>query len=135
MPFAVWDDAYKINISEIDAQHKKLFELINDLHSALKGGRARDVLEDILSRLTIYCNTHFATEERHMRNYSYPEYRVHKTQHDELTQKTNEFYERFKSAKSDITLDLMEFLKGWLQNHILKMDKQFGVYLNLKGLK
>lgn len=135
MPFVVWDDAYKTNISEIDAQHKKLFEMINDLHSALKSGRGRDILDDILNRLAIYCDTHFATEERYMRNYAYPEYRVHKTQHEDLTRKTKEFYERFKNASSDITLELMEFLKNWLHNHILKMDKQYGVYLNLKGLK
>lgn len=135
MAFLVWGDEYKINISEVDAQHKKLFEMVNDLHHALKIGKGREMLGDILSRLMIYCDTHFITEERYMKDYAYPEYIQHKTQHEELTKKTKDFYEMFKTNKSDITLELMDFLKKWLHNHILGVDKKFGVYLASKGVK
>ncbi|MFQ3574504.1 MAG: bacteriohemerythrin [Thermodesulfovibrionales bacterium] len=135
MAFVVWGDEYKLNIAEIDAQHKKLFEMVNDLHSAIKTGKGRDLLGDILSKLLIYCDTHFITEERYMKNYGYPEYIQHKKQHDDLTRQTKDFHDKFKENNSDITLDLMDFLKNWLHNHILVVDKRFGLYLTARGVK
>lgn len=135
MAFVVWGDEYKLNISEVDSQHKNLFDMVNDLHYALKSGKGREVLGDILLRLIMYCDTHFTTEERYMKTYGYPEYNQHKFLHEYLTKKTKDFYETFKTKESDITLELMDFIKGWLHHHILGEDKRFGIYLTSKGVK
>ena len=64
MALMVWDNSFSVNVKEIDAQHQKLIALINDLHDAMKTGKAKDVLGKILSDLTDYTVYHFGNEER-----------------------------------------------------------------------
>ena len=80
-----WQPQYSVQIPEIDAQHKRLFVLAGELHTALAQGKGKAVLEQSLARLVDYTKTHFATEEQLMRRYNYPEGPLHKAQHDQLT--------------------------------------------------
>lgn len=136
MPFLIWDDSYKVNVAEIDMQHKRLFNMVNDMHKAMKTGVVDDtVMKTILEQLIDYCDIHFATEERYMSLYNYTNLTSHKSAHEQLTQKTHELYMRLKSGeKGLLSFDLMDFLKAWLQNHILIVDKSLGLFLNSKGI-
>lgn len=42
MALFVWDHRYAINIGEIDAQHRRLFSLINTVHEAIGTGADRE---------------------------------------------------------------------------------------------
>jgi hemerythrin len=53
-----WKDAYSVKIPSIDAQHKTLFGLANDLNSAMTKGHGQDVLSGVLDRLV---STRFRT--------------------------------------------------------------------------
>ena len=33
-----------------------------------------------------------------------------------------------------LSMEVMSFLSDWLKNHIMKTDKQYGPYLNGKGV-
>jgi hypothetical protein len=46
-----WQDAYSVGIPEIDAQHKQLIRLINDLHAAMLQGKGAAALDRVLSEL------------------------------------------------------------------------------------
>ncbi|MCX8070655.1 MAG: bacteriohemerythrin [Thermodesulfovibrionales bacterium] len=135
MPFLVWDDRYKVNIAEIDMQHKRLFDMVNDMHKAMKSGSADDIIGIILEQLINYCDIHFVTEEKYMSLHNYPDFISHKKAHEYLTKKTHELYLKFKSGEKVLSFDVMDFLKDWLQNHILSVDKKFGPYLISKGVK
>ncbi|MBI1864448.1 MAG: hemerythrin, partial [Nitrospirae bacterium] len=43
MTLVTWDSTWSVNVKEIDAQHQKLIGIVNDLHEAIKAGKARDV--------------------------------------------------------------------------------------------
>ncbi len=135
MGFLVWGDQYKTNISEVDAQHRKLFDMVNEMHDAMKSGKGDAAIGKILEGLLQYCATHFATEERLMSAHGYPDYTSHKKAHDELAQKTKELEKKYKAGEAVLSFDVMDFLKKWLQNHILGTDKKFGPFLNSKGVK
>ena len=63
MPFIEWNEKYSVHIEEIDSQHKKIFSIINRLHSALKARKGKKVIGNLLDELVDYTYYHFATEE------------------------------------------------------------------------
>jgi hemerythrin-like metal-binding protein len=134
MALITWTDALSVNIKEIDVQHQRLVELINKLHDSMKAGKGIDVLGPILSDLVRYTISHFATEETYFRKFAYPEFEQHKKEHDDLTRKAKALKASFDQGKQTISIEVLYFLKDWLNNHILKTDKQYNPFLNSKGL-
>ncbi len=134
MAFMNWKDDFAVNVKEVDAQHKKLLELLNRLFDAMKVGKGREALGGILKELIDYTVYHFGTEERLFQQYGYPEYAKHKKEHDDLTKQAVELKTAFDAGQKMITIDVMNFLKDWLNVHILQEDKKFGPFLNKKGV-
>ena len=130
-----WSDTYSVNIGIVDMQHKNLVNIINELHRAMIGGKAKQELGKILSELVKYTQVHFKTEENLMESHSYPDYANHKLQHEHLTKTVQEFQSKFQKSEVGLTLDVMEFLKDWLGKHILATDKKYTAFLNSKGVR
>lgn len=71
MPLMHWDTNMSVGVEEIDTQHKTLIDLINQTCEAIqRQDRAR--LAELVDRMAAYGRTHFATEERHMRETASP---------------------------------------------------------------
>ena len=66
MPLISWNDTLSVGIPTIDAQHRKLVDTLNDLHSAMLSGNARQITGSILAKLLEYTRQHFASEEAMM---------------------------------------------------------------------
>lgn len=134
MSLMAWNDSLSIKVKQVDDQHKKLVDMVNELHDAMKEGKGNEVLGKILTGLINYTATHFATEEKLMAQYGYPESPGHKSEHEKLVKQVVELQNNFKAGKAILTLDVMMFLKGWLVKHIQGDDRKFGAYLNTKGV-
>ena len=134
MTYFTWNEKYSVHIREIDEQHKKLVALINELFEAMKAGKDQEILGKVIAVLLTYAKSHFATEERLMRDYGYPEYLVHKQVHDSLSKKVFDLNAEYQAGKPVLTVQLMNFLKDWLINHILGTDKKYSAFLNSKGV-
>lgn len=135
MSFFIWEAQYSVNVWEMDEQHKKLVNMLNDLFEAMLSGKGRETLGKVLSGLISYTRIHFAAEEELMKKHGFPEYPVHKKEHDALTQKVLDLDKRFRTSTVSITVETGNFLKDWLTNHILHSDRKYGQYLNAKGIK
>lgn len=134
MAYITWDEQYSVGVKEIDNQHKKLVELVNNLHEAMKQGKGRDIMSKVLASLIDYTASHFATEEKYMTQFNYPHFASHKLEHQNLVKQVLDFQKDYESGKLAITLDIMKFLKDWLVNHIQGTDKKFGPFFNENGL-
>jgi hemerythrin-like metal-binding protein len=130
-----WKPEYSVNINVIDMQHKKLVDLLNQIHEASRVGKGKEALAKILDDLVTYTKVHFTTEEDFMRKHSYAGYAQHKAEHDRLTQKVMEFQVEFKSGRVALSIEVMQFLKDWLTGHIIGVDKQYTPFLNSKGVR
>jgi hemerythrin len=135
MPLMSWSETLSVKVDEIDNQHKRLVELVNELHDAMAQGKGRDVMGKTLGGLVDYTKTHFADEERLMIKYNYPGYAQQKAEHDALAKKVLDLQSQYLLGKAALTLEVMRFLQDWLSAHIQKVDRQFGSYLNSKGVK
>lgn len=134
MALIEWKDAYSLDIVEIDDQHRKLIDLINRLHSAILTGRADITLGEILTDLVYYTIYHFETEEKFFDEYDYPEAEQHKKQHKSLIDQVAALQKQHESGEKVLTMDIMNFLRDWLQDHILGSDLKFGPFLKSKGV-
>ena len=129
-----WTDKYSVRIEKIDEQHKKLVSYINQLYEAMLNKNKEQVIIEILDGLTIYTVHHFRTEEQLMITHSYSDYNLHKKQHEELEKKVTAFKESLLKGDRQIAIELAQFLKSWLINHIASSDQILGKYLKTKGV-
>jgi len=129
-----WKAAYSVNIADVDKQHKHLIDLINRLHAAILAGKANEVLADILTDVAHYTVYHFETEEKLFEEYDYPQSEAHKNEHANLVQQVTTLQKKLGEGEKVLTIDVMNFLRDWLQDHILGSDAEFGPFLNSKGV-
>ena len=79
-----WSGKYDVGVKKIDDQHHQFMILLNDLYEAMRDGKERVILNEILEGLTRYVTEHFTTEERFFELYQYPETNEHKKEHEEM---------------------------------------------------
>ncbi len=124
-----WSDDFCIGIGSVDAQHRSLFGIARELHAAMAAGQAKPAMAKILDRLVQYTAMHFAHEERLMRQHQYPDFEAHRAAHEALTRQVLKFQEEYQSGRVLITVQLLNFLKGWLENHIKGADLKYAPHL------
>jgi len=134
MSLITWSDEYSVNIKEIDKQHRQLVEIINQLHRAMRDGSSRQIMKDTLTRLIDYTDSHFTTEEDLMSAYNYPGYVAHKAEHTQLKKRVLDYQRQFDQNPLGMGVQTMEFLKSWLMDHVIGMDKKYTRYLNSQGI-
>ena len=133
MGYFEWSEEISINVVEIDEQHKLLIGIINDLHDSIQEGSAKEDINKILVRLILYIQIHFDTEEHLMTETNYPDETEQKKEHFALATRVGELYRRQLEGQPSVAIEIMDFLKIWLTDHILNIDKKFGTYLSNTG--
>jgi hemerythrin len=130
-----WSDRYSVGIARIDAEHRKLVDLVNELYAAILAGREDSVTGKVLDGLAAYTVSHFATEEGLMRRYAYPAYAPHKVEHDKLVAQVKQLQQDLRAGKAKISREVLTFLQSWLIGHMLGMDKKYSGFLQAAGVK
>ena len=109
-----WKNAYSVNLTSIDSQHKRLFRLAGDLHRAMLTGAVKASLFRLLEDLVQYTAVHFAYEERLMEQGGYPELATHRAEHEDLARRVREFQKDLEEGRITTGITLLQFLKEWL---------------------
>ena len=126
MDYFQWDSSVETGIIEIDQQHKRLVEIINEFHAAMVKAKGREVMGDVIRRLVNYTKYHFASEEKTMLEVGkFTGYMEHRGLHDKLTKQVEEFQERHATGQKVQTMEFLEFLKDWLFKHIKIEDMKY----------
>ena len=134
MPFITWDDnLYSMGQPTVDGQHRRLFDLINQLHDATQAGKGNEAVGAVLGSLIDYVNVHFAAEERLMAACGYPGLEAHRQDHARLTQRVLELQQRFQQGHAIAAVQLLDFLGEWLSSHIQCSDRKYVSFL-VKGV-
>ncbi len=129
-----WNDSYSVKVTELDNQHKKLIDIINELHQAMLDKKAKDALEKIIGELMNYTINHFSFEEKYFAQYSFPGEAAHKKEHKNFLDKVTQFGKDFDEGKLMLSMEILNFLKEWLVNHIKGTDQNYSDFFNEKGL-
>ncbi|MDH3378610.1 MAG: hemerythrin family protein [Gammaproteobacteria bacterium] len=121
----VWRRAYECGNSGIDAQHKGLFEVGNDLIEAIYSRRLQSDVTALIDVLLAHVEAHFASEETLLATWDHPLTEEHKQAHQHLLKKAVKM--RDKSIKGELSFPdvLSFFVKDLVLKHILEDDKKF----------
>jgi len=134
MSLITWDVSYSVNVSKCDDDHKKLFSLLNALHGAMKVGKGRDVIQQVVKELANYTKYHFSQEELLLSKTNYPNLAAHKAEHANFVKKVEEFQAAVKAGNMSQSIAVIGFLTDWLANHIKQTDRQYSAHLNASGI-
>ena len=133
MPIMSWNSTLATGIPSIDAQHQQLVTYVNDLYDAMTQKKGREVTGKILNQLVDYTIKHFAHEEQWFAKSKYPDTPAHLKEHQDLAKQVGAFGTAFASGKASVDSELMNFLRNWLMNHIMKSDKKYVTHLKAAG--
>ncbi len=135
MAYIDWNDSFSVGIKEMDNQHKKLIELINQLHEAMRVGQGSSTVSSVISDLADYTVYHFQAEEKLLQTHNFPGYLVQLKSHKGFVEKVQEFQANLTSRKLSMSIEVIQFLKDWLIEHIQGQDMKYGKFLNEKGVQ
>lgn len=126
-----WSDEYLLGNRRIDEDHKRLFELYNELAEAANTGKNDVFVQEVLTELLENADRHFDDEERIMEKIGYPELEQHKVSHEKFMQSlydTNNHLE----AGGEMGAYVLEILSEWLLDHMRNDDLQLAQYIRSK---
>lgn len=129
-PLISWGPQIAVGRPEIDAQHQKLIGIINNLHDGMATGKGKDVLGKSLAELEDYTRYHFGTEEALMEKHAYNGAFFHKQKHKEFVGQLAAIMADYKNGRLTVSMETMNFLRTWLTDHILGMDKKLSQFLS-----
>ncbi|MBF0193110.1 MAG: bacteriohemerythrin [Magnetococcales bacterium] len=132
-----WSDKYRIGVNEVDDQHKRILESINELgkflNSAKSGENIKWRIQTFIVEILNYTEKHFRDEEQLMEEAKAPWLEEHKQVHKGLANDVLNFRERISElSDEDEQLHILEqmhkFMVEWLIHHIMVEDAKFGQY-------
>ncbi len=128
----VFDSAHHAGVVEIDEQHRELVRLVNRLNGAIKNKEGDDTTLRLYDELLAFTAFHFATENRLMEQYGYPEVVQHEQEHAHLVEEAVHFKSRLMQGGDLLAL---QSIKDWLLNHIHYSDIPLAKYLLAHGVR
>ena len=124
-----WSSALSVYLPEIDAEHRAIYRLGDELHKALLAGADPAQLKPILVNLLESAEQHFRHEERLMRAVHYTAFAWHKRQHDAARKRAKALAKRIEAGDSAAAGELLKFLSDWLRDHMAVADRMMGARL------
>ena len=121
---------YGTDVAFADDEHKILFDKLNKLYDLATSGAARSAIGSQLDDLIAYVVGHFAHEEKEMLAKNYAGYDRHKAEHVALIGICGGLQTKFHAGEADVTEEVGQMVKGWLDSHIPTFDKAYAEALN-----
>lgn len=121
-------DKLLTGISEIDAQHQVLFDVVARLEKAVTSEDKWSAVHFGLVELAGYVNIHFAVEEALMRLHGYPDLEAHIAEHRRSSADLCEL-EANSIRRKDISESMLAMLRAWLITHIGGADLAYVPHL------
>ncbi|WP_313952647.1 bacteriohemerythrin [Accumulibacter sp.] len=135
MSFMNWSRHFVTGIELVDAQHRGLVDLINQVAPLLSGdeGMAGNEARSLLDRLSEYAVTHFRDEEAIMRegNIDEDDFAHHIRSHQGFVEEVALMQGQLDDVGMYNGRDLLRFLASWLTFHILIEDQLMARQLRL----
>ena len=123
MPLLEWKDSYSVGNEAVDHEHRELIGLINTLHEELTasgGGSDQRDASAIFGDIYKGISSHFALEEKFMREHGYDQMADHKGDHERLLDELRDImddYDDGGDVGEEESTRLSERLGTWFARH------------------
>jgi hemerythrin len=125
----LWAEGFALGLSEVDEQHRALFDRVNAFFAAARSGDVHRALEAV-GALETYATYHFAEEERYMERLGYPGREQHAAAHRVLMRQLGGVANLVSTGGSSegAMATSAGLLRAWLLDHIVDEDGALGAY-------
>jgi hemerythrin-like metal-binding protein len=117
-----WKDGYSVGIEPVDHEHRELIDLINRLHAALSAADAHLTVPAFFGDLLAAISSHFALEEKIMRERGYDALPAHKADHERLLDELRDLMDTYEQSEEVDSLELALRLDAWFSRHFRTHD-------------
>jgi hemerythrin-like metal-binding protein len=107
---------------------------MNALYDAMRVGKGRTIIRQIVADLDSYTKSHFRAEEALMEQANYLALPAHRLEHQKFIARVGEFKGDLDRGTTGNPVAVLEFLKDWLAKHIKKLDQSYSAHLNANGI-
>ena len=128
MAYFNWNKSMSVENEEIDSQHKQWIDTIENFYQGIQSGSSKDHMKTLIKSMKDYTVFHFKKEEDYMRSMAYPDLDDHIEIHQAFIKKVEDFEDRFSSGKLLLSLEVTNFMKDWVKNHIMTEDKKYAEF-------
>lgn len=123
----LWVDKLSVSNDQVDSDHKTLISIINQIEKAIENKTDIPLLKKSLNELEDYTHEHFRREESLMKSISYPHFYRHFKEHRKLVNKLEKIKRNlFDKIDNNLEIDnpdsLIDLLRNWLLDHVMKED-------------
>lgn len=129
MAYFEWAQDMIIDGGPIDADHRNLVDLVNELHTATSQGHGHEVIKSIMERVMRYTKEHLAREEQIMASIHFPNLDKHKQGHAKFAKQLGELQLKYEQGSATVASQLSTVLRDWLSLHIRRSDKEIKAFL------
>lgn len=125
-----WNPIYEVGHSELDAEHRSLFEVLATLS---QGPCEVEVIDTQIQVLEHYVLAHFDREERLMIEAGYPFLTEHLQQHEDFRATVAGLRARWgQGDPAAIRREIIKELSAWLSYHIIDADHGYKGWITMK---
>ena len=124
-----WQPEHNIGIEEADRQHKKMLDMMNEVHILSAQKHSSQSISQALNVLISYTEVHFDWEERFFDGYQYPKSEEHKKHHASLIAELRTHQRNIALGDQKAIDDELSHLNDWLLEHIKHGDRDYANYL------
>lgn len=133
MAYFEWANDMSIDQGPIDADHKHLVDLVNELHTATSQGQGQAIVGRILDELIRYTVEHLRREEAQMQAVHFPHLERHKIGHQHFIDDLHQLQRKYKEGSIAVAAQLSTVLRDWLSLHIRRSDKELLAFMASHG--
>ena len=126
-----WDPKYSVDIKEIDACQKKIFELFNKLIDIKREEIESKVYINMISEISEHSKLYFRTEEKYLKKKGYPDFEAHSKAHLQFIKSFISLRREISEDIANLTDDVILELREWMINHILTFDSLYVPFLRI----
>lgn len=129
-----WNDSYSVKVAKLDAQHKSVIEMINNLAESMRNGQGAAAVHPTLAALTEYFRIHTEDEENSMRQSRYQELSDHMDKHRQFQLRLERLNSDLEKTGSEDAVPLLCLLRDIILEHMLETDQAYSAHLNAHGI-
>jgi hemerythrin-like metal-binding protein len=118
----------------MDDQHGILMDTMNELRLAAVRGSGREQVSEVLDRLIEFTRMHFWGEEQLLQQYGFPGLAEHRQEHQRILAQILQSSHRVQHGERMQMRPLLGFLRESYAEHIEGMDREYGPWLNERGV-
>jgi hemerythrin len=130
----VWNETLEVGDAAIDADHRRMIDLIAILEAAASGPGQGGHVGRTLAELAQLTAEHFAREEALQDRIGFPDRHAHRASHEMLLKRLDSVMAHYSIGSDDVRAGIIrtlgDSLATWLVTHITNSDMEFKPYMS-----